>query len=89
VDEASIQIEFTDNGSGIASEHLKRVFEPFFTTKPVGKGTGLGLSIAYGIIGRHHGSISVSSTPGVGTTFVITLPINLPEPEPPPPPSPQ
>jgi hypothetical protein len=55
-----------------APPHL---FEPFFTTKPIGKGTGLGLSIAYGIIGKHHGTIDVASTVGKGTTFTVTLPV--------------
>jgi PAS domain S-box-containing protein len=71
-----IQICIRDTGIGIAPEILKRIFDPFFTTKPVGKGTGLGLSIAWGIIGRHHGTFDVSSTPGVGTSFTITLPVN-------------
>ncbi|RIX49665.1 MAG: PAS domain S-box protein [Rhodocyclales bacterium GT-UBC] len=74
-----VRIEISDTGKGIAPEHLNRIFEPFFTTKPVGKGTGLGLSLAYGIIDKHHGRIDVESTPGVGTTFRILIPIN-PEP---------
>ena len=79
VDDNTIQLRFTDNGQGIPPEHLKRIFEPFFTTKPVGKGTGLGLSIAWGIIGKHHGKIEVSSTVGSGTTFIITLPVHGPD----------
>ncbi len=52
------------------------MFEPFFTTKPDGKGTGLGLSIVHGIIENHGAVISVSSTLGQGTTFVIRLPMS-------------
>jgi signal transduction histidine kinase len=51
------------------------IFDPFFTTKPVGEGTGLGLSISYGIIEDHHGRVSVESTQGEGTTFIIHLPV--------------
>ncbi len=53
----------------------KRIFEPFFTTKEVGQGTGLGLSISHTIIKEHHGSIKLLSKEGVGTNFLITLPI--------------
>jgi signal transduction histidine kinase len=53
----------------------ERVFEPFFTTKPPGEGTGLGLSVSYGIIQAHNGAISVESTPDVGATFTILLPL--------------
>lgn len=57
-------------------------FEPFFTTKDVGKGTGLGLSIVYDIIvNKHQGSIDVSSEPGIGTQFTITLPVKAQPPE--------
>jgi signal transduction histidine kinase len=66
-----------DDGPGIPQENLKKVFDPFFTTKPMGKGTGLGLSISYDIIvNKHKGFISVDSTIGQGTTFVIKLPIH-------------
>ncbi len=71
-----IKIQFEDNGIGIPDEHLKRIFEPFFTTKEVGKGTGLGLSVSYGIIKNFNGSIGVKSTPGKGSIFTISLPVN-------------
>jgi len=71
------EIEITDNGAGISQENIKRIFEPFFTTKPVGKGTGLGLSISYGIVEQHHGKIQVASSPGKGSTFTVTLPIDM------------
>lgn len=71
----AVWIEISDTGKGIPAENLVRVFDPFFTTKPVGQGTGLGLSLAWSIIQKHHGSLTVDSTVGVGTTFRITLPI--------------
>jgi signal transduction histidine kinase len=70
-----IQIQVADTGTGIAPENLGRIFDPFFTTKEVGRGTGLGLSICYGIVQEHRGEIQVESTPGVGTTFTIDLPV--------------
>ncbi|MES2091387.1 MAG: ATP-binding protein [Pseudomonadota bacterium] len=69
-----VWFEVTDSGCGISPEHIARIFDPFFTTKPVGKGTGLGLSLSYGIVKKHAGRLEVSSTPGVGTTFRVTLP---------------
>ena len=69
-------ISFRDTGSGIAPEHLPRLFDPFFTTKEVGKGTGLGLSICYRLVQDHHGDLSVTSEPGIHTTFTIRLPIS-------------
>ncbi len=68
-------IEISDTGAGIKPEDMDHIFEPFFTTKAAVKGTGLGLSVTYGIIKSHHGDITVGSTPGEGTTFTITLPI--------------
>lgn len=73
--ETHVIIEISDDGSGIPAENLKRIFDPFFTTKPIGKGTGLGLSLSYGIIQKHHGDISLTSTVGEGTCFRIRLPI--------------
>ena len=68
-------VVISDNGSGIPAELHQKVFDPFFTTKDVGKGTGLGLSIVYGIIEKHHGSISLASEAGKGTEFTIRLPV--------------
>jgi signal transduction histidine kinase len=70
-----VWIEVSDNGAGIAHEHLNKIFEPFFTTKELGSGTGLGLSVSYGIIQRHAGSLTVSSEVGIGTRFRIEIPI--------------
>ena len=71
-----VRIEIADNGPGMDKATRKRVFEPFFTTKPVGVGTGLGLSVSYFIITENHGGdMSVESTPGEGTTFIISLPV--------------
>ncbi len=70
-------IEIEDNGIGMDEETTRKVFNPFFTTKPVGQGTGLGLSITYKIIKNHQGNIDVESQEGMGTKFIITLPINI------------
>ncbi|WGV23757.1 sensor histidine kinase [Halotia branconii] len=76
-DEKSILIEIADNGVGMPQEVQQRMFEQFFTTKPLGKGTGLGLAIAHEIIiEKHGGTLEVNSSPGEGTRFVITIPIN-------------
>ena len=69
-----VVIMVTDTGKGISKTDLGRIFDPFFTTKEVGAGTGLGLSIVYGIIEKHQGTITVESTEGEGTRFIIRLP---------------
>jgi signal transduction histidine kinase len=69
-----LRVEIMDSGVGIAEEDLKKIYDPFFTTKELGRGTGLGLSVSYGIIQEHSGKISVESTPGKGTRFVLELP---------------
>jgi len=76
VDGETAWVEIADTGNGMSPEVQKRIFEPFFTTKPVGKGTGLGLSMSYDIVRKHGGKISVSSTPGKGSTFQVRLPIH-------------
>ncbi len=70
----NILISVTDTGIGIAPENLPRIFEPYFTTKS--KGSGLGLSIARRIVEAHGGTITVSSEPGRGCRFQISLPNN-------------
>jgi signal transduction histidine kinase len=69
-----ISIEFIDAGTGISAADLEKIWEPFFTTKPEGKGTGLGLAICRRIIEEHHGTISIASRLGEGTTITILLP---------------
>ncbi|MGE5307504.1 MAG: ATP-binding protein [Deltaproteobacteria bacterium] len=68
-----IQIKITDTGTGMPQETLKELFTPFFTTKS--RGLGLGLCISKTIIEEHGGQIQVYSSPGKGTTFVISLPV--------------
>lgn len=70
-----IVIKLKDNGIGMDEETQKKVFEPFFTTKEVGEGTGLGMSIVYNTINKHNGQIAFNSEKGVGTEFIVTLPI--------------
>jgi len=71
-----VRITVNDTGVGMAPEIASHAFEPFFTTKSHGKGTGLGLSITYGIIRKAGGQIMLSSSPGLGTTFTIWLPLS-------------
>jgi signal transduction histidine kinase len=74
-----VQVALQDNGAGMPPEVQARIFEHLYTTKAVGKGTGLGLAIAHQIITvKHGGTIDVDSQPGVGTQFVITLPLITP-----------
>lgn len=74
--EDHVRISIKDSGVGMADEILEHIFEPFFTTRAVGQGTGLGLSITYSIIEEHHGTIEVKSAPGLGSEFIITLPLH-------------
>jgi PAS domain S-box-containing protein len=67
-----VEIAVQDSGVGIRDEDLSRLFEPFYSTKT--GGSGLGLAIAYRIVQDHHGTITVTSRPGAGTTVVLRLP---------------
>lgn len=69
------EVDVADTGVGIEPAHMPRVFDLFFTTKEAGQGTGLGLAIVKSIIEEHHGRIKLESTPGVGTTARVFLPI--------------
>jgi len=77
IDNTKKEILFTvnDTGIGIPEENLEKIFEPFFSTKAQGEGTGLGLFISRGIIDKLGGMITIESKPGIGTTFVVVLPI--------------
>jgi signal transduction histidine kinase len=67
-----------DTGCGIPQALLERIFDPFFTTKAIGEGSGLGLDIAKSIVDKHKGHIKVQSKVGVGTTFLVYLPLKMP-----------
>jgi PAS domain S-box-containing protein len=71
-----VQIRISDNGKGMSEVIKAQIFDHLFTTKAVGKGTGLGLAIARQIIvEKHGGKITVNSTIGEGTEFIIELPV--------------
>lgn len=73
-------ISIADTGTGIPEDVKAKIFDPFFTTKDVGEGTGLGLSISYGIIEKHHGTLTVESSQAAenhGTRFIIAIPLKL------------
>jgi len=68
-----ILIRIVDTGIGMTQEVAGRIFDPFYTTKGVGN-SGLGLSVSWSLVTRSRGEIRVTSMPGKGTAFVITLP---------------
>ena len=72
-EEKAVTLEVTDTGLGIPEEKLAQIFTPFYTDK--NRGTGLGLAIAKNIVEKHRGSITVSSQPGEGSAFRVTLPL--------------
>ena len=84
VEDTMTVLSVTDDGAGIAHEHLPFVFDRFYKVDPArprnSAGSGLGLSIVKAIVERHGGTVSVSSTHGVATTFRISLPTGLPRP---------
>ncbi len=67
-----LKICLQDNGIGMPSNVVEKIFDPYYSTK--NEGSGLGLAISQSIINKHHGNISVESSPGVGTLFTIYLP---------------
>lgn len=73
VETSACKIMIKDTGCGIDEAHQQKLFSPFFTTKP--HGTGLGLAVTYGIVKDHRGEIEVSSQPGQGAVFAVTLPL--------------
>lgn len=70
----AVQVSIEDNGIGMSEAVQSQIFDPFFTTKDVGEGTGLGLSIVKGILDDHQATLDIQSTPGEGSTFLITFP---------------
>ncbi len=75
-DQESVIVQVSDNGPGIAEEAQKWIFEPYATDKP--KGSGLGLAIVRKIVEEHHGQITLNSTPGSDTCFIIRFPCLTP-----------
>ncbi|GIM98095.1 hybrid sensor histidine kinase/response regulator [Paractinoplanes toevensis] len=71
-----VRLRVGDSGTGMSPEVVERAFEPFFTTKGSGAGTGLGLATVYGIITQAGGEVSIASSPGVGTTVTVLLPVS-------------
>jgi signal transduction histidine kinase len=69
----TVVIDVADDGPGVPAEATDKIFDPFFTTKP--QGSGLGLPIVRKIVDAHDGRIDVSSTPGTGTRFRVTIPV--------------
>jgi signal transduction histidine kinase len=67
-------VSVRDTGMGMTPEVQRQLFDPFFTTKGM-RGTGLGLSVSQALVKAHHGTLTVESRPGHGTTFVIRLPL--------------
>ncbi|WDE98542.1 ATP-binding protein [Lentisphaera profundi] len=74
----NVMIKISDTGIGVKDSIRTKIFDPFFTTKEVGVGTGQGLALSHDlIVGKHGGSISFDSNPGLGCSFIILLPYTL------------
>jgi signal transduction histidine kinase/ligand-binding sensor domain-containing protein len=71
-----VEIRVKDNGDGIPDDIVNKIFQPFFTTKPTGEGTGLGLSLSYDIVTKgHNGTLEVDTAAGLGSEFIVSLPV--------------
>jgi two-component system sensor histidine kinase HydH len=70
---ACVHLSVRDSGTGIPPEHLQRIFEPFWTSKA--QGTGLGLALCRKVAEEHGGCLKVNSAVGIGTEFIVTLPV--------------
>ncbi len=70
---AHLAFQVSDTGTGIAHEAQARLFEPFFTTRS--QGTGLGLALVRAVAEAHGGTVQAQSTPGVGSEFVLSIPL--------------
>jgi signal transduction histidine kinase len=73
--DGAVEVRIADDGCGIPEAIRHRIFDQFFTTRPVGDGSGQGLSLARSIVDAHRGSITFESEVGVGTTFIVRLPL--------------
>ena len=69
----SVVLEVSDNGPGIAADHIEKIFEPLFTTRV--NGIGLGLAVSRSFAEANNGSLTVSSPPGRGATFELAFPV--------------
>jgi signal transduction histidine kinase len=74
-----VRVIVEDQGIGIAADEIPHIFEPFFRGRDVAEaqihGNGLGLSLVKQVVEAHHGTISVESEPGKGSTFTLCLPV--------------
>lgn len=69
-----VELSVSDSGQGMDEQTVQKMFDPFFTTKPKDQGTGLGLALVYRIVRAHSGLVHVTSTPDLGTQFLLFLP---------------
>lgn len=74
-EQQTFSIQVKDNGKGMNEEELSKIFKPFYQASENKPGTGIGLSIVKGIVEAHHGKVEVTSQPGMGSAFIITLPL--------------
>ncbi len=74
--ESTLVIAVSDTGNGIAEDDLPKIFQPFYSAKKK-SGLGLGLPICRRIVANHGGKIEVESSPGAGTTFRVSLPVQV------------